>query len=97
MARGWTWRWLPGARLRPPSLQDLLFTLSRRDPLTAVAKLRTHRAGIRVQPHDTPIADVLIDRTRILSARRVVGHVNEIDVELREETLRAAAGERYGG
>ena len=72
-----------GLSTPPAPLQDLLFALLRREPLTAIAKLRTRRAGIRVQPHDKPVADVVIDRVRILNARRVVGHLSEIEVELR--------------
>ena len=75
---------MTSGRPTPPApLEDLLFGLLRREPLTAIAKLRTHRTGIRIQPLDKPIADVVIDRVRILKARRVVGHLSEIEVELR--------------
>ena len=75
---------MTSGRSTPPApLEDLLFGLLRREPLTAIAKLRTHRTGIRIQPLDKPIADVVIDRVRILKARRVVGHLSEIEVELR--------------
>jgi len=67
----------------PAALEELLFGLLRREPLTAIAKLQIRRAGIRIQPLDRPIADVVIDRVRILNARRVVGHLSEIEVELR--------------
>lgn len=67
----------------PAQFEDLLFALLRREPLTAIAKLRTRRSGIRVQHDDKPIADVVIDRIRILNARRVAGHLSEITVELR--------------
>ncbi|MYD30538.1 MAG: CYTH and CHAD domain-containing protein [Nitrospira sp. SB0675_bin_23] len=71
-------------RSSPPApLEDLLFALIRREPLTAIAKLRTRRSGIRVQHEDKSIADVDIDRVRILNARRVAGHLGEITVELR--------------
>ena len=75
---------MTSGRSTPPApLEDLLFGLLRREPLTAIAKLRTHRTGTRIQPLDRPIADVVIDRVRILNARRVVGHLSEIEVELR--------------
>ncbi len=75
---------MASGRSTPPApLEDLLFGLLRREPLTAIAKLQTRRAGIRVQPHDKPVADVVIDRVRVLNARRVVGHLSEIEVELR--------------
>ena len=75
---------MPSGRSTPPApLEDLLFGLLRREPLTAIAKLRTRRTGTRIQPLDRPIADVVIDRVRILNARRVVGHLSEIEVELR--------------
>lgn len=67
----------------PAALEELLFGLLRREPLTVIAKLRTHRSGIRVQPRDKPIADVVIDRVRILNGRRVAGHLGEIKVERR--------------
>ena len=72
-----------GCSTPPAALEELLFGLLRREPLTAIAKLQTRRAGIRIQPLDRPIADVVIDRVRILNARRVVGHLSEIEVELR--------------
>ena len=73
-----------GRSTPPAPLEDLLFALLRREPLTAITKLQTRRSGIRVQPHDgPPVADVVIDRVKILNARRVVGHLNEIEVELR--------------
>lgn len=71
-----------GRSTPPEPMQDLLFGLLRQEPLTAIAKLQTRRAGVRVQPHDKPVADVVIDRVKILNARRVVGHVSEIEVEL---------------
>ena len=75
---------MASGRPTPPApLEDLLFGLLRREPLTAIAKLRTRRTGSRIQPLDRPIADVVIDRVRILNARRVVGHLSEIEVELR--------------
>lgn len=75
---------MASGRSTPPApLEDLLFALLRREPLTAIAKLQTRRSGIRVQPHDKPVADVVIDRVKILNARRVVGHLSEIEVELR--------------
>ena len=75
---------MASGRSTPPApLEDLLFGLLRREPLTAIAKLRTRRAGIRIQPHDKPLADVVIDRVKILNGRRVVGHLNEIEVERR--------------
>ena len=75
---------MASGRPTPPApLEDLLLALLRREPLTAVAKLQTRRSGIRIQPLDRPIADVIIDRVRILNARRVVGHLSEIEVELR--------------
>lgn len=67
----------------PAQFEDLLFALLRREPLTAIAKLQTRRSGIRVQHDDKPIAGVVIDRVRILNARRVAGHLSEITVELR--------------
>ena len=84
---------MTSGRPTPPApLDDLLFGLLRREPLTAMAKLQTRRSGIRVQHYDKPIADVVIDRVRILNARRVVGHLREIEVELRsgKEKERAA-------
>ncbi len=72
-----------GRSAPPAPLEDLLFALLQREPLTAVAKLRTRRSGIRIQPLDRPIADVIIDEVRILNDRRVVGHLNEIEVERR--------------
>ena len=83
---------MASGRSTPPApLEDLLFALLRREPVTAVAKLRTHRSGIRIQPLDRPIADVVIDRVRILNARRVVGHLTEIEVELRSGKLKELA------
>lgn len=74
---------MASAHSRPPTpLEDLLFGLLKREPLTAVAKLQTRRTGIRIQPLARPVADVVIDRVRILNARRVVGHLSEIEVEL---------------
>ncbi len=72
-----------GRSAPPAPLEDLLFALLQREPLTAVAKLRTRRSGIRIQPLDRPIADVIVDEVRILNGRRVVGHLNEIEVERR--------------
>jgi CHAD domain-containing protein len=72
-----------GRSTPPAALAELLFGLLRREPLTAIAKLQTRRSGIRVQHYDKPIADVVIDQVRILNARRVIGHLNEIEVELR--------------
>lgn len=75
---------MASGRSTPPApLEDLLFALLRREPLTAVAKLRTRRSGIRIQPHDKPLADVVIDRVKILNGRRVVGHLNGIEVKRR--------------
>ncbi|MCY3956514.1 MAG: CYTH and CHAD domain-containing protein [Nitrospira sp.] len=75
---------MDSGRSSPPApLEDLLFALVRREPLTAIAKLQTRRSGIRVQHDDKPIADVVFDRVRILNARRVAGHLSEIKVELR--------------
>ena len=75
---------MTSGRPTPPApLEDLLFALLRREPLTAVAKLQTRRSGTRIQPLDRPIADMVIDRVRILNGRRVVGHLNEIEVERR--------------
>ena len=75
---------MTSGRPTPPApLEDLLFALLRREPLRAIAKLQTRRSGIRIQPLDRPIADVVVDRVRILNTRRVVGHLNEIEVELR--------------
>ena len=75
---------MASGRSTPPALlEDLLFALLRREPLTAIAKLRTRRSGIRIQPLDRPIADVIVDEVRILNGRRVVGHLNEIEVERR--------------
>ena len=67
----------------PAPLEDLLFGLLQREPLTAIAKLQTRRSGIRIQPLDRPIADVVIDRVKILNGRRVAGHLSEVEVELR--------------
>ena len=72
-----------GRSTPPAALEELLFGLLRREPLTAIAKLRTRCSGIRVQPYDKPVADVVIDRVKILNGRRVVGHLNEIKVERR--------------
>ena len=83
-----------GRSTPPEPMQDLLFGLLRREPLTAVAKLRTRRAGVRVQPRDKPVADVVIDHVKILNGRRVIGHVSEIEVELlsgKEKELSAIA------
>lgn len=75
---------MASGRSTPPApLEDLLFGLLRGEPLTAIAKLQTRRSGIRIQPLDRPIADVVADRVRIFNARRVVGHLSEIEVELR--------------
>ena len=75
---------MTSGRPTPPApLEDLLFALLRREPLRAIAKLQTRRCGIRIQPLDKPIADVVIDRVRVLNARRVIGHLSEIEVELR--------------
>ena len=72
-----------GRSTPPAALEELLFGLLRRELLTAIAKLQIRRSGIRIQPLDRPIADVVIDRVRIFSARRVVGHLSEIEVALR--------------
>ena len=75
---------MASGRPSPPApLEDLLFALLRREPLTAVAKLQTRRSGVRVQHDDKPVADVVIDRVRIFNARRVTGHLSEVGVELR--------------
>ena len=71
-----------GRSTPPAQLEELLFGLLRREPLRAVAKLHTRRSGIRVQRDDKPIADVVIDRVKILNDRRVIGHLNEIEIAL---------------
>ena len=46
---------MTSGRPTPPApLEDLLFGLLRREPLTAIAKLRTRRTGTRIQPLDRP-------------------------------------------
>ncbi len=75
---------LASGRSTPPSaLEEVLFGLLRREPLTIIAKLRTRRSGIRVQSQDKPIADVVIDRVGILNGRRVAGNLGAITVERR--------------
>ena len=75
---------MTSGRSTPPApLEDILFALLRREPLTIIAKLRTRRSGTRIQPLDRPIADVVIDLVKILNGRRVAGHLNEIAVERR--------------
>lgn len=74
---------LASHRSTPPEpFHDLLFGMVRHQPLTAVAKLRTHRSGIRIRRNATPVADLVMDRVAILKDRRVVGRLTEMEVEL---------------
>jgi CHAD domain-containing protein len=66
-----------GARTVPPKLTGLLLAFLRQGRLVPVARLRTRRAGVRVDG-----AEVVHDTVSVLQGRRVVGTFDELEVEL---------------
>jgi CHAD domain-containing protein len=89
----------------PPDMLDLLTAYRRERDLEPVAKLRTHRSGIRVANGDGPVADVTVDLVAVMSGRRITRSFREIEAELvngneralqRIEKALRAAGARDG-
>jgi len=94
-----------GPAAPPPDLLDLLTAYRRGCPLQPVAKLRTHRNGVRVTNGGGPVADVTVDLVAIMGGRRIVRSFREIEAELvggseralrRIEKVLRAAGARDG-
>lgn len=72
-----------GDRTQPPEhLLKLLFAHLRKQPVDAIARLRTSRRGIRVGKNHSPTADVVLDSFVLLDGRRVVRRLHEVEVEL---------------
>jgi CHAD domain-containing protein len=72
----------PGGPASPPAeIAALLGALTRGRELGPVAKLRTHRTGVRVV-RDGSSAEVVVDNVAVLDARRVVGRFTEVEIEV---------------
>lgn len=78
-----------GPAAPPPDLLDLLTAYRRGRPLQPVAKLRTHRSGVRVTNGGGPVADVTVDLVSIMSGRRIARSFREIEAELVDGSERA--------
>lgn len=72
-----------GEAARPPTaLRRLLPGLTRGSKLVPVARLRTRRAGVRVQDNGSSLADVFLDSVSVLEGRRVARAFEEVEIEL---------------
>jgi CHAD domain-containing protein len=71
-----------GARGVPAEVTALLAAHLRGARPVAVARLRTHRAGVLVRDGDRDIAEVTIDAVAVYEGRRVARRFEEIEVEL---------------
>jgi CHAD domain-containing protein len=78
-----------GPAAPPPDMLDLLTAYRRGRPLQPVAKLRTHRSGVRVTNGGGPVADVTIDLVAIMTGRRIARSFREIEAELVDGSERA--------
>jgi CHAD domain-containing protein len=78
-----------GPSAPPPDMLDLLTAFRRGEPLQPVAKLRTHRTGVRVTNGGGPVADVTVDLVAIMTGRRVARSFREIEAELVNGSERA--------
>lgn len=94
-----------GPAAPPPDMLDLLTAYRRDRELQPVAKLRTHRSGIRVTNGGGPVADVTVDLVAVMTGRRIARSFREIEAELVNGSERAlqriekalrAAGARDG-
>jgi CHAD domain-containing protein len=82
---------LPGGPTGPPErIRELLVAHARGAQLAPVAKLRTRRAGIRVEDGNEPVADVTVDSVAVLAGGRVVHSFRELEAELLEGADRKA-------
>ncbi len=66
----------------PPEMRDLLTAYLRGRALDPVAKLRTHRSGVRVSNGGGPVADVTVDLVSVMAGRRISRSFREIEAEL---------------
>jgi CHAD domain-containing protein len=66
----------------PGEVRDLLTAHTRGRPLSAVATLRTRRAGVMVQDAGIDVAEVVRDSVDVLDDGRPVGSFDEIEAEL---------------
>jgi CHAD domain-containing protein len=70
------------ARTVPAQVTRLLAAHLRGARTAAVARLRTHRAGVLVRNGDRPLAEVTVDAVAVYEGRRVARRFEEIEVEL---------------
>jgi CHAD domain-containing protein len=78
-----------GPTAPPPDMLDLLTAYRRDHELEPVAKLRTHRSGVRVTNGGGPVADVTVDLVAVMSGRRIARSFREIEAELVNGSERA--------
>lgn len=71
-----------GARREPPAeARDLVTAFARREPLVAVATLRTRRRQLRLVRDGAPIAELADDEVSVVEGRRVVSRFRELEIE----------------
>lgn len=77
-----------GPRREPPAEARALVTaFVRREPLVAVATLRTRRGARQVLRDGLPVAELVDDEVSVIEGRRVVSRFRELEVEALEEGL----------
>lgn len=74
---------LAGAPAGPPDeMLRLLPALRRGRPLEPVARLRTRRAGVRLDENGRSLAEVVLDSVAVMEGQRVTATFEELEVEL---------------
>src|SRR5262245_8090898 len=66
----------------PAEVERLLRAYTREATLVPVAALRTRRAGVLVQEHGRPVAEVVLDSVSVLDGRKVKRRFREVEIEL---------------
>jgi len=81
--------WPAPTHAAPAEVRELLTAHTRGRPLSAVATLRTRRAGVMVEDGGTDIAEVVSDFVDVLDNGRPVQTFHEIEAELVDGDARA--------
>ncbi len=75
------------AREPPPEARALVTAFARREPLVAVATLRTRRRRLRLLQDDEAVAELADDEVSVIEGRRVVSRFRELELEALTDTL----------
>ena len=75
------------AREPPPEARALVTAFARREPLVAVATLRTRRRRLRLLQDDEAVAELADDEVSVIEGRRVVSRFRELELEAITDTL----------